>query len=413
MINNPAMRRGLLLLAVSLGTGGRATGREARLEPDRYEIGVMPAIAGNSDYGFGFGAVGSLARFSSGHHPYRWRLEALVFLSVKQGPEGVELPYHDDYVKLDLPGLLDGRLRLNIRLGFGRYTNSGYYGVGNASPAHGDSNTRYHQYDRINPQLQLRGRLAILRRLQLMVGSTVTHNWIEPYQPSLLRDDMQRTHDAQLRDLLRGTGEHGVLELDLGWIWDSRDHEHVPTRGMFHEISWRCSPGLAWGADIPYGGVNLTTRFYQALYRDRLVLGARLMVDMLVGHPPFYAMASHGGLFPGGAIGGGTAVRGVPLQRYHGKIKLLGNLELRARLLPFSIRGQRFSLGAVAFVDSGRVWTDFVAMPRFDGEGVGLKLGLGGGLRLQWGETFLIRADVAWSPDADPVGFYVDVGHVF
>jgi hypothetical protein len=37
----------------------------------------------------------------------------------------------------------------------------------------------------------------------------------------------------------------------------------------------------------------------------------------------------------------------------------------------------------------------------------------GGGLRIKWGEAFLVRADVAWSPDADPIGLYFNVNHVF
>jgi hypothetical protein len=67
----------------------------------------------------------------------------------------------------------------------------------------------------------------------------------------------------------------------------------------------------------------------------------------------------------------------------------------------------------VGFFDTGRTWADYRALTHLDGEGLGLKIGAGGGLRLQWGETFLIRVDPAWSPDADPVGFYVDINHAF
>jgi hypothetical protein len=45
--------------------------------------------------------------------------------------------------------------------------------------------------------------------------------------------------------------------------------------------------------------------------------------------------------------------------------------------------------------------------------GMGMKFGAGEGIRLQWGETVVIRVDVAYSPDADPVGVYVDFGHIF
>jgi len=41
------------------------------------------------------------------------------------------------------------------------------------------------------------------------------------------------------------------------------------------------------------------------------------------------------------------------------------------------------------------------------------KLGTGAGLRVRWGETFLIRFDGAYSPTEHTPGFYVDIGHVF
>jgi hypothetical protein len=180
---------------------------------------------------------------------------------------------------------------------------------------------------------------------------------------------------------------------------------------MFHELSARFTPDPH--SEISYGGTTLALRFYQSIYRDRLVFAVRILGDVLFGTPPLYELARHGGLFPMPAPGGGSGVRGVPIHRYHGKVKLLSNWELRGRILPFTWLGQRFNIGAVAFIDAGRVWTNLSSPTRFDGTDLGLKLGAGGGLRIQWGEALLLRTDVAWSPDADPVGFYFNVNHVF
>jgi len=46
-------------------------------------------------------------------------------------------------------------------------------------------------------------------------------------------------------------------------------------------------------------------------------------------------------------------------------------------------------------------------------DGGTFKVGTGGGLRVRWGETFLIRFDGAYSPTEGIPGFYVDIGHVF
>ena len=270
---------------------------------------------------------------------------------------------------------------------------------------------RHSQYDRTYPSVEARARITIAPRILALLGTSGTLNWFDIYPGSKLQQDLVAAEqgDDDLRRALRGTDRHGLWVLSGGLLWDSRDHEFAPTRGMFHEISLRGSPGVPFA----FGGVNMTGRAYWSLWRPYLVVATRLMADLLFGEVPFYELSRHGGLFPGNAPGGNTAVRGVPVGRYHGRAKVLGNLELRAKVLPFSLFGQRFNLGALAFIDGGRVWADYRTITRFDGSSAGLKVGVGAGLRLQWGETFMIRADAAWSPDADPIGVYIEVNHIF
>lgn len=387
-------------------------------DPRRLEIGALPVLAGDSDIGFAFGAIGTFARFDPHKKPYAWRLEALWMMTLKGDPdgEGLHSPFHDDYVDLDLPGLWHGKLRLNLTLRFRRYTTSGYYGFGNASKldeAAREANGRYHFYDRIFPSFDLRARIKLGGPWRLLLGGRVIYNWINVYGGSLLEQDVGlAAQDPLLRQLLRGVDDFAQIEANVGLVYDTRDHEYTPTRGHFHEASWRFSPGVAVGTDYAYGGANLTGRFFWPLAKERLVFAARAVADLLVGDPPFFELARHGGLFPNDSLGGSKAIRGVPRQRYHGKLKLFGNFELRSKLLPFVLWAQRFNFGVTAFFDFGRSWAD-LASSRFDGEALGLKLGAGGGLRIQWGETFIVRGDVAWSPDAEPVAFYIDVSHIF
>jgi len=94
-------------------------------------------------------------------------------------------------------------------------------------------------------------------------------------------------------------------------------------------------------------------------------------------------------------------------------VKVFGNVELRTEIVSFHALGQAMVLGAVAFFDGGRLWADTTPQPQLDGHGVELKYGVGGGLRLQSGRAFVLRADVAYSPDASPVGGYVAAGQMF
>ncbi len=103
----------------------------------------------------------------------------------------------------------------------------------------------------------------------------------------------------------------------------------------------------------------------------------------------------------------------MPAQRYYGKVKLFGNLEARARVAELTVRNKPYVVGLVAFVDGGRLWSELGGNRALDGRGVGLKYGVGGGVRVQSGRTFVVRADLAWSPDARPVGGYLAAGQMF
>jgi hypothetical protein len=85
--------------------------------------------------------------------------------------------------------------------------------------------------------------------------------------------------------------------------------------------------------------------------------------------------------------------------------------------LPFRVAGQRFNLGAIAFVDAGRVWADYgdveIAGESLDDGFANFAMGMGAGLRLKWGETFIVRVDPGYSPTEKTFGLYINVDHIF
>jgi outer membrane protein assembly factor BamA len=284
--------------------------------------------------------------------------------------------------------------------------------MGNASRAVPSDVQRFYQYDHTKAYATLQDLLPLGEHLQLMSGCAIAKHWITLYDQSLLLRESRGANTATMK-LLKGIAPHLIGELDAGGVYDTRDIELAPTSGSYHEFSLRGSPWLCTLDDIAYCGLNATARVYRSLYGEKLVAAGRVVADLLFGQPPFYALSGFGGLTPNSGIGGGYAIRGIPLERYYGKAKLFENMELRSKLIDFSVFRQAFNLGAVEFLDAGRTWADYRGASELDGPGLGLKYGAGAGLRVQWGETFLLRIDVAWSPDADPVGFYIDVDHVF
>ena len=99
---------------------------------------------------------------------------------------------------------------------------------------------------------------------------------------------------------------------------------------------------------------------------------------MMFDNPPFYELARYDDTF---ALGGQNGVRGVPGQRYYGKVKIFGNVEVRSQLIQFKLFKKELTLGVAAFFDAGRAWAEWARHPELDGRGWGIKYGTGGGVR--------------------------------
>ena len=103
----------------------------------------------------------------------------------------------------------------------------------------------------------------------------------------------------------------------------------------------------------------------------------------------------------------------MPNGRYHGRWKLFGNSELRLSIADFTVFKQKMVFGTTTFFDAGRVWSKLPGDPLLDKRGQALKFGLGGGATLKWGRHFIMRVEAAWSPDASPIGVYLNIGNAF
>ena len=376
------------------------------------EFGILPLVGGSTDVGIGVGELSKLAALSPDYAPYRWALESAAFISFKPGTDvgkTLVIPYQDYYLQWTAPHLLNRRLRAEARISFTRETTQRFYGLGNASPAPPDDVPGRDFYGRTHPMLWARARYRFWDRLHAGFGSYYTQNWMDvPAQTTLAQQMM--TGPPEVRSLLGQASNHGVLLLEALVLYDSRDSETAPESGQFHQVKLRLSPAIADAVPYSYQQVNLSSRVLKAVIPDRLVLAARIVADLQFGDPPFYELARYDDTY---ALGGSSGVRGVPGQRYYGKVKVFGNWEARSQLFQFKLWKKQLTLGTAVFFDAGRVWADLTSHPELDGRGWGLKYGVGGGLRLQEGKTFVVRADLAWSPDARPIGGYLDAGHTF
>jgi outer membrane protein assembly factor BamA len=387
----------------------------------RYEPAGLPLIGGNSDIGFQFGAAGTLTRFEGDARPYAWNMDLVLDTSVKAGSgSGLQFAQQNYVWNWDIPDLADGRLRLNPIIYYQRTVDQGYFGLGDASSAARPpkSPARYFQY--LDSELRARqlARWTLGHAYDLVLIGTFRAESPQVYPGTKLALDIAPA-TAPRGEPVRGVQEMGIGMIGGGIIYDTRDSEVFPHSGAFHQVGVKAVQGLPYDAGVQYGAFGADFSWFLPLFHRAIVAAARVVVDLEFGDVPFYDLFTGGPFQTYDMIGGPDGIRGVPSGRYLGRVKALGNVELRSLPLGFKLFKQSFRVGGDVFFDTGRTWIDYTFDNPLDGHGVGLKFGTGAGLYAEWGQAALFRIEVAYSPDqvaenpGFPVGVYVEEGTMF
>jgi outer membrane protein assembly factor BamA len=156
-------------------------------------------------------------------------------------------------------------------------------------------------------------------------------------------------------------------QLRLGLIYDSRDHNSDPTRGIYAE-------GTLIGAfnidnDTEYSIEDRTKynlsytflwRHYIPLYKDKLTLAYRLGAqNRIIGETPWYMINNLNTMFfqkmYTEGLGGSVTMRGVNRNGVIGEGFAFANLELRWRIVGFKFINQNWQVGLNPFFDAGIV----------------------------------------------------------
>ena len=388
------------------------TSASATTTGEETQVNVLPVAGGTTDIGAGVGEFAGITRVRRGVDPYVWNVESAGLVTFKPGEGGgVQVPYGDVYVKLTVPRVFGSASELRVRPSFTTETTLGYYGIGNASsdalPVGASSS--YFWYSRTHPAVSVDLRWRIVDHVAAHTAARFTQDWMSVPPGSRLAADLA-SPASSAHAFLGPTDPHGVALFTYGLQWDDRDSEVAPHSGSFDSALVRLAPGGSGELPYRYGEATIDARVYLPLWKERLTIALRGVGDLLFGQAPVYALARIDEEF---AFGGPNEVRGIPAQRYAGKVKVFGTAELRADIVSFHALGKPMKLGLVAFIDGGRVWADVTPHPDLDGTGLNLHYGTGGGVRIQSGQAFVLRGDLAWSPDARPVGGYFAVGQTF
>lgn len=401
------------------------------IDDHAFSFAAVPTLTFSTDEGFGTGGVGTLYHRHAGVLPYRDAITANIFISSKL------VQAHALTWDALRPFDIDGRLYL--RAGYYSTVSQNYCGIGNdVACGRGEAIDEVRRLgldkDRSLPEGAVEDfqRHYHLMRFIRPYATAIARPWLrdKPWRTELLlgwRGAVVVPGDLSERGPYPGSlfhkdfpdGQPGVSSVPfVGIVVDDRDTEAFPTRGFFFESSVRGAHALT-GSTWPHAGLNASLAGFFSLTPltssspgdPRVVLAARAVADVMVGEPSVEEMARIGGTLDSIAFGGSTIGRGVREHRYVGKVKLVGQAELRAQLFQTEAFGEVFDHGCALFTDTGLVGVD---LADWGGNPAKLLATFGVSYRLLWNESFAIRWDLALSPDeAEGPGFYIIVGQAF
>jgi hypothetical protein len=219
-------------------------------------------------------------------------------------------------------------------------------------------------------------------------------------------------------------GHH--IELKAGFVFDSREHEADPTRGIWAEVYAYGSPDILNGrkGDDAYHYLKLAAHFrhYVPVWKDRVVFAYHLAYQgKLAGNAPYYTLQNINTLYLRQIISDGlgsiNTVRGVPYNSVIGDGYAWANFEMRFKIISFRFIKQNFYLAANPFFDMGAcvqpyrlsemktlrrlhdagdtTFSDAEMNLIYTGEPRKIHMSAGMGLKLAMNRNFILSAEVA------------------
>lgn len=151
-----------------------------------------------------------------------------------------------------------------------------------------------------------------------------------------------------------------VNYLKGGLIYDSRDQEANPMKGIWSEVLFAGAPSFLGNKENTYLKLAAIHRQYFTLVPDDLNLAIRLGYQgTIAGKSPFYMQSYLLSSFTQSVnvegLGGGKSLRGINRNRIIGDDIVYGNFELRWKFLRKKIFNQHLYIALSSFWDTGKV----------------------------------------------------------
>lgn len=228
-----------------------------------------------------------------------------------------------------------------------------------------------------------------------------------------------------------------LVLLKAGLMYDSRDNEPNPMKGIWSELALEGAPDFLGSISKGFLKLSFIHRQYFTIVPKNLSFAGRLAVQTTIaGHAPFYIQPLiitsklRGATEEG--LGGVRNLRGIPRNRVVGDGIAYANFELRWKFFRTRLFNQNFYFGLNLFADAGRVinkiefmeyvWVEYDKIPvdevfpeYFDLGAESLHVSYGLGLRIAMNQNFIIAVDYGRATDKrdGTSGFYVGLNYLF
>jgi outer membrane protein assembly factor BamA len=412
-----------------------------------FNLSGVPAVAYDSDIGFLYGIILNLYHYGDGtRYPKYNHSIYMEWTNTTKGSMKSILRYDSDRL---IPGIrTSAEFSYNTEQALDFYGFNGYEALYDATyedDTHGDYLSRlFYRMDRKTLLLRTDFTGDIIEdKLHWFAGFEFRNMQIDSVNTTKLNDG--KSPEDQLPTDVNGglygkySNEWGIIPADqinggtntllkVGLIYDTRDNEPNPMKGIWTEAQLIWSPSFLGSNSPSYGRFVLTHRQYFTIVPEDLNFVYRLSYQGKIGgQMPYYMLPFVFNSPPSwtrDGMGGSKTMRGILRNRVVGEDYFLANIEARWKFVYFQLFGQNFYLALSGFMDAGLVTgkypVDISGVPAdmlhfFPDEKESLHTSAGGGLHIAWNRNFIIAIDYGRALDKRDglSGLYIGLDFLF
>ncbi len=410
-------------------------------------FGALPVIGYNSDIGLQYGLIFNLYNYGDGTMYPEYKYSLYTEFSRTTKGSGV------NQIFFDSKRLIPGNIRITADLSYLTELALNFYGFNGYDAFYNpdfedDQNKNYisrmfyrheRKFTRFTTDFQ--GRLASenlkwfagIGYFDLKTGSVDVDKLNKGKNDEDLLPDTALLYDKYVDwGLIKENEKNGgtIPSIKVGLIYDTRDHEPNPMKGIWSEALLFYSSSILGNTDYSYLKLAVTHRQYFTLIKNDLSFAYRLGYQgTLAGDVPFYMQPyminSFAMVTTTDGLGGAKTLRGILRNRIVGDDIAFGNFEFRWKFFRTVFLNQNIYLALNAFSDVGRVLQSVETNTNIDEIALHsnifapsieeLHWSAGGGFRIVLNHNFVVAVDYGRTFDKrdGTDGFYAGIGYLF